>query len=131
MLPIDRPFRFTLDFVLVWALLTVAAVFLIRRVDIGPWYSEAAAVALLSLFTTFLLYGPVLLARQALGSGSRGWLASRVLLSVVMVVAVLLGGMWLLGFYTGFRGHLLAVAFSFLATFYLHFKLRSEVASGA
>jgi len=55
MQPIDRPFRFTLDFAIVWLLLAVPAFLVIRRADMGPWYSEAAAVLLLSLFATFVL----------------------------------------------------------------------------
>ena len=123
---IDRPFRFTLDFCVAWALLTVPAFFLMRRADVGPWYSQAAAVTLLPLFATFVLYGPVLLARQIVRSGSRGWFVARVLLSIFIMAALLLGGLWVSGYYTEARARILAVVFSSTATAFLHWRLRHE-----
>jgi len=126
MQPIDRPFRFTLDFCVVWALLAVPTFFLIRQWDVGPWYSRVAAIILLPLFATFVLYGPVLLARQIIRSGSRGWFVARVLLSILMVAALVFGGLWLSGYYSETRARILAYAFSAFATAWLHWRLEHE-----
>jgi len=126
MQPIDRPFRFTLDFVVVWLLLAVPAFFLIHSTDIGPWFSQVAALILLPLFATFILYGPVLVARQIFRSGSRGWFVARVLLSILLFAVLLFGGLWLLEYYTEARARILALAFSSFATTYLHWRLRHE-----
>src|SRR6266704_7215082 len=88
MQPIDRPFRFTWDFVVVWALLVVPAFLLTRRSDLGSWYAYCGILILLSLFATFALYGPVLLARQVIRSGSRGWFVARVLLSILLAAVM-------------------------------------------
>ena len=84
---VDRPFRFTRDFCVVWVLLVVPTFFLTRLRDFEPWYSEAAFLILAPLFATFVLYGPVLFARQVVPSGSRGWFVARVFLSIVLAAA--------------------------------------------
>ena len=82
MQPIDKPFRFTLDFCLVWALLAVPTFFLTRHSDfVSPWYSYAGVLILLPLFAAFVLYGPVLLVQQIFQSGSYGWFVFRVFVS--------------------------------------------------
>ena len=121
---VDRPFRFTLDFVVVWALLGVPSFFLIRHADIGLWYSKAAALVLLPLFAAFVLYGPVLLARQIIRSGTRGWFVLRVLLSILLgavlfAVVLLFTGH---GEHAGYWSGTAACA----ATVYLHWRLRDE-----
>jgi hypothetical protein len=126
MQPIDRPFRFTLDFGVVWALLAVPTFFLIRRADIGPWFSQVAVLILLPLFAAFILYGPVLLTRQIFRSHSRGWLVARVLLSIFMFAVLLFGGLWISGYYTETLARILAFTFSSFATAYLHWRLRHE-----
>ena len=80
---IDRPFRFTWDFCVVWACLAVPAFFLMRQHDVGPWYSEGAFLILVPLFASFVLYGPVLLVHQVIRSGARGWFVARIFLSIV------------------------------------------------
>jgi hypothetical protein len=129
MQPIDRPFRLTLDFVVAWALLAVPAFFLVRHADVGPWYSQAAALILLPLFATFVIYGPVLLARQIIRSRSRGLIVARVLLSILMFAVCFFAGLWLSGYYTEGRAQILAFAFSSLAITYLHWRLRPESSS--
>ena len=124
MQPIDRPFRFTLDFALVWALLMVPVFFLIRGWDIGPWYSRVALVLQLSIFATFMLYGPVLLARQIVRSGSRGRFVLRVFLSILFTV--FLYAMVLLITGRG-QGPTWIGTVSFLAIVYLHWRLRDKV----
>ena len=124
MQPIDRPFRFTLDFAVVWVLLAFPAFFLIRSADIGPWYSKAAMLLLLPLFAAFVIYGPVLLARQIIRSGTRGWFVLRVLLSI-LVGGTLFAAIML------FTGHGEHAAYwtgtaSLIATAYLHWRLRDE-----
>ena len=121
---IDRPFRFARDFCVVWALLVVPTFFLTRRHEVGPWYSEAAFLILAPLFATFVLYGPVLLARQVVRSGSHGWFVARVFLSIVLAAALLLGGLLVSGFYTESRARIIAFVFMIAATVYLNWKLK-------
>ena len=124
MQPIDPPFRFTLNFCVVWALLAIPTLFLIRGAEIGPWYSAAAALILSSLFATFVLYGPVLLARQIGRSGSRGWFVVRLLLSILLLALLLFGGLWISGRYTETRAQELAFILSAFATAYLYWRLQ-------
>jgi hypothetical protein len=126
MQPIDRPFRFTRDFVVVWVLLAVPAFFVVRRSDIGPLFSQIAATIVLPLFAAFVLYGPVLLTRQILRSGSRGWFVAKVTLSILMFLGLLFGGLWISGYYTEARASILALAFLSFATAYLHWRLRDD-----
>jgi hypothetical protein len=123
---IDRPFRFTRDFCVVWALLAVPAFILTRRHDIGPWYSEGAFLIVVPLIATFVLYGPVLLVHQVMRSGSRGWFVARVFLSIVLVAALIVVGLFTSGFYTESRGHTLAFVFSLAATAYLSWRLEKH-----
>ncbi len=120
---IDRPFRFTRDFCVVWALLVVPAFFVTRRQDVGPWYSEGAFLILVPLFATFVLYGPVLLVRQVIRSGSRGRFVARVLFSIVLAAALLFGGLLLSGIYTESLARILAFVFTIAATVYLSWRL--------
>jgi hypothetical protein len=124
MQPIDRPFRFTLDFCVVWALLAVPAFFMIRTADIGPWISKVAALIVLSLFATFVIYGPVLLARVIIRSGSHGWFVARVLVSILLAVGVYAAILF-------FTGHADTVPWrtgvlSCIAIAYLHWRLGHE-----
>jgi hypothetical protein len=118
--PIDQPFRLTLDFCLVWALLTVPTYFLVCRSDTSPWYSQLAALILLPLLATFVIYGPILLVRQILHSGARGSHVALVLLSILMLTVLLLGGLWASGYYTYERARLLIVVVTGLASSYMH-----------
>lgn len=120
---IDRPFLFTRDFCVVWALLVVPAFLLTRSRDVGPWYSEAALLILAPLFAAFVLYGPVLLVRQVIQSGSRGWFVARLFISIVLTASLLLGVLLISGFYTEGRGHIFASAFTSAATGYLSWRL--------
>jgi len=84
---IDQPFRPKLDFYIVWAFLGVATLWLTHQMkrDEG-WVAYSAIVILVSLFSTIILYGPVLLSRQIIRSGSRGWFVLRVLISTLLGV---------------------------------------------
>jgi hypothetical protein len=118
--PIDRPFRFTWDFCVVWLMLAVPVFFLARRWDpLDAVWSSCILTLLLSLFATFFVYGPVLLMRQVIRSGSRGWLIVRV---AIMLVAAL----FLFGFSVLERGGDIAlwpvILVSVGATFYLHLR---------
>src|SRR5437879_4527540 len=104
---VDRPFRFTRGFCVVWVLLVVPTFFLTRLLDFGPWYFEAAFLILAPLFATFVLYGPVLFARQIVRSGSRGWFVVRIFFSIVLAAALLLGGLMASGFYTVSRARII------------------------
>src|SRR5580692_12362965 len=88
--PIDQPFRFTWDFCVVWALLTVPTLIMVLsgRWDIEPWYSKAAFLVVVPFIATFVVYGPVLFVRQIIRSGSRGWFVTRVFLSILLVLVL-------------------------------------------
>ena len=120
---IDRPFRFTWDFCIVWALFLIATLLLGRGYNVGPWYSNVAFLVLIPLFATFALYGPVLLVRQVIKSGSRGWFVARLFLSTVLTAALLLVGLLISGFYTESRAHTFAFILTAAATAYLNWKL--------
>ncbi len=127
MQPIDKPFRFTLDFCLVWALLAVPTFFLTRHSDfVSPWYSYAGVLILLPLFAAFVLYGPVLLVQQIFQSGSYGWFVFRVFVSIVLVATLLLVGLYFSGFYTQWRARLLAFVFTAAATVYLSWRTEQK-----
>jgi hypothetical protein len=121
--PIDRPFRFTWDFCVVWVLLAVAAFFLTRDTDFeNPWYSYIALLILLPLLATFVLYGPVLLARQVIRSGSRGWFVARMLLALLLAAEILFSGLYFSGYYTEPRARLLVLFLWMAATAFLSWR---------
>jgi hypothetical protein len=122
MQPIDRPFRFTRDFIVVWALLAVPVFLLMHRSDFGPWYSFCNILILLPLFAAFVLYGPVLLARQIIRSGSRGWFVACVLISVLLVTALFFVGLYVSGRGKDVSGIWGGVA-ACVATIYLSWRL--------
>lgn len=122
--PIDRPFRLTWDFCIAWALLVVPAFLLTRHMDFSPWYSYACLLILLPLFAAFVLYGPVLLARQIFRSGARGSYIARVFLAILLVAVLLFGGLYFSGFYTEGRAQI--PAFFFMATATLFLSWRTE-----
>jgi len=101
-------------------LLAVPTLFLIRRHDFGPWYSQVSLLIVASLLATSVIYGPVLLFRQLIRSGSRGWFVARVFLSILFVAALLFGWLLLSGFYTESRARIFAFVFIIAAIVYLH-----------
>ena len=120
--PIDRPFRFSWDFCVVWALLATPTFLLTRHMGFGPWYSYVGLLILLSLFSAFVLYGPVLLARQVFRSGSRGRLVARALLAILLVAVLLFGGLYFSGLYTESRARVMASFFIIAATLFLSWR---------
>ncbi len=123
MQPIDRPFRFTLDFCSVWLVLAVPTYFVTRRWDIQePIWAFCIFVVLLSLFATFCIYGPVMLARQIIHSGSHGWFVARVLLSILLVTGLFFGGLYISGHGKDVSSIWSGVA-AFVATIYLQWRL--------
>src|SRR5271168_4969164 len=105
MQPIDKPFRFTFDFCIVWALLAVPVFLLARHSDfVSPWYTYAGLLILLSLFAAFVLYGPVLLVRQVTRSGSRGFIVMRIFISLLLVAVLIFGGIVFIRFLHGEPG---------------------------
>jgi hypothetical protein len=120
--PIDRPFRSTRDFCIVWIMLAVPVFFLARKWDsLNAVWSTCILTVLLSLFATFFIYGPVLLRRQIIRSGSRGWFVVRVAITIVLVVALFLFGFSILG-HSGDIPFWLVAIVSTVATFYLHWR---------
>src|SRR6516164_66905 len=120
--PIDRPFHFTWDFCVVWALLVVPTFLLTRHLDFQPWYSYAGILILLPLFAAFALYGPVLLIHQIIRSGYRGRFVARRFFATLLVAALLFVGLRLSGFYTESRASILAFFFVGAATLFLSWR---------
>jgi hypothetical protein len=119
--PIDKPFRFSWDFCLVWALLAITIIFLTWRSDLGPWYSHVAFIIVVPFIATFFVYGPVLFARQIIRSGSRGWFVARAFLSILLVLILFFIGLYIFG-----HGENISSLWGFIAagiaTFYLHWR---------
>ena len=125
MQPIDRPFRFTWDFCVVWSFLTVITFFLTRRSELAEIrLSYVAILILLPFFATFILYGPVLLALQIVRSDAPGWFVARVLVSILLVAVLIAVIMLFTG--RGDHGAWWSGAASFAAVAYLHWRLRDE-----
>ena len=89
MTEIDKPFRLTPRFAVVWGLLAAPVAFLAFRYYDGPAYQKVALTIVGSLYATFCFYGPILLARQAAKSGGRGWFVLQVAVTVVLGVGLL------------------------------------------
>jgi hypothetical protein len=124
---INKPFRFTWDFCLVWAFLAVPTWFFTRNLDSIEWYSHGVLTILVSLFATFVSYGPILLAKQIKRSGSYGYHVLKVLLLIFFVVAILFVILLVSGFYTEERARFLVwVVFGSLAGGYLSSKRQSK-----
>jgi hypothetical protein len=110
----------------VWALFGLGTLWLTRGMqrDEG-WFAYPAIVILVSLFSTIILYGPVLLARQIIRSGSRGWFVLRVLISTFLGLALFCAIL----FFTG-HGNNSSEMWSGLAIAgamtYLHWRLRDD-----
>ena len=122
---IDRPFRFTWDFCLVWALFFIIALSVLPQSKGAHPYEHPLTALLVAVFATFLLYGPVLLVRQIFASGSRGWFVARALISVLLVT--LLGaGVFFLIPYTPSKGHVFAAVAAGASTIYLQWRLDSS-----
>ncbi len=128
---IDRPFRFTWDFCLVWTVLAVITAVLTRHGHFAEWYvtwyARVALIIVCSLFATFVLYGPVLLARQVIHSGLRGWFVLRVLISTLLALGLLSGILLATGIGNQFGGHLWGGIFAFGTTFYLNWRINTDI----
>jgi hypothetical protein len=120
--PIDRPFRFSLDFCIVWLVLAAPSYLLLRHSDMwnATWY-DCIFLLFVALFATFLIYGPVLLVRQIIRSGSRGWFVVSVLISILLVTVLFFCVLFISGHgrdVSSIWGGVAACA----ATFYLHWR---------
>ena len=120
--PIDRQFRFTLDFCVVWLLFVVPSYLLLRRSDMwNAKWDDYIVLLFLSLFFTFVVYGPVLLVRQIIRSGSRGRFVARVFLSILLVTILFFAGLYISGHGKGVSGLWGGIA-ACAATIYLHWR---------
>ena len=122
---IDKPFRFTWDFCVVWALCFIGALYVLPHFRGAHGYERYLSALLVSLFATFLLYGPVLLARQIIASGSRGGFVARVFVSVLLVIAIGAGAFYFIP-YTPSRGHVFTFCAALIAIIYLQWRLDSS-----
>jgi hypothetical protein len=108
------------------ALLLAPTLYFLPRWKGQQGYEHYLLVVFVALFATFFLYGPVLLARQIISSGSRGWFVARLFISIIMVAVLLLGGMYWFGLYTESRGHVFALLFTAVAIFYLQWRTETS-----
>lgn len=97
MTEIDKPFRVTWSFGIVWACLAGAVGLLVFRHYEGMLYEKLVITLLGSLYATFCLYGPILLARQIARSGGRGKFVLGVFLAIIVGLALVLGGLAVCG----------------------------------
>jgi hypothetical protein len=121
--PIDQPFRLTRGFLWVWACLFVLACIAVRRLETGPWYSQAGFLIFLPFLLTFAVYSPIMFFRAAVSSGARGRFVTLVLVRVITAALVFFGGFFLSGLYTENRASLLGGVFVMAATVYVKLKL--------
>jgi hypothetical protein len=98
----------------------------VRRLDVGPWYSEAALLIVIPFLLTFVVYGPVMFLQAAMASGARGYFVAQVLARVLATALVLFGGLLLSGLYTEDRAGQLGGVFVAVALVYVNFKLRRK-----
>jgi hypothetical protein len=98
MSPIDQEFRPKKDFFVAWFLIAVAAVAIGRPWSFDlPRFSKVAWILVVPFILTFFIYGPVLLARQIIHSGTRGWLVFRTFMAVILGAGLILGVLHLAG----------------------------------
>ena len=119
---IDRRFRFTWDFCLVWLVLFIVTLCVLPASKGAHAYEHPLASVLVSLSATFVVYGPVLLVRQIIRSGSRGWFVARVFLSALILLLVAGSILYFVG-YTPERGHIFAAVSGFWSVAFLHWRL--------
>lgn len=118
---IDKQFRPKLDFMIAWACLTVPGVWLALKWIKDPWYSVAAFAIVIPFFTTFAVYGPVLLVLQICRSGARGRFVGRVF-GIVLAFAIFTAAIL---FLTGNVDNMFwSMALPFVAIVYLNWRLR-------
>jgi len=124
--PIDQAFRPKWDFFIVWAFLGMATLWLTHEMERDEgWIAYCAIVIFVSLFSTIILYGPVLLARQIIRSGLRGWFVLRVFVSTLLGVILFCVILFVTGHANNnsqmWSGLVIAGAMT-----YLHWRLRDE-----
>jgi cation transport ATPase len=124
MKPIDAQFRPKIDFFVAWFMIALAAVTFARPWNDGlPWYSTVAWILVVPFILTFFIYGPILLMRQVIRSGSRGWFVLRTFVSISLVAALILGVVFIIsGKKSSDAGHIAAVALVYASITYLRSK---------
>ncbi len=124
-LPIDRPFRLTVPFCLVWALVAYPAYLLVHKSEPAYWIDEVAEFILFSVFLTFVLYGSVLLVWQIISSGPRGLHIGILLLSYLFLCSLFVCGLIYFGLCPPDAvGRMGSVLFTF-ATIFIRSKLKT------
>jgi hypothetical protein len=92
MTEIDKPFHVSRSFAIVWGCLAASVGVLVFRHYHGMFYEKLIVTTLGSLYATFCLYGPILLARQVVRSGGRGRFVLQILLATLVGLALVIGG---------------------------------------
>ena len=112
-----------LTFVIVWAVLLAATLILLPNWADVSLFQRSELALVTSLFAAFVLELGWAFIREICTTGSRGLLEARLFVLVVVVAAVLLGGMSWLGWYSETRGHLFAALFTPAAILYVRSRL--------
>ena len=123
MKPIDQQFRPKKDFFVAWFLIAVAMIAFARPWSFDePWFSKVAWILVVPFIGTFFIYGPVMVVRQVVQSGSHGWLVLRTFLSVVLGIALILVAMHIAGLETSSVGRLVPLVLPAIAIIYLNLR---------
>jgi hypothetical protein len=128
--PIDQEFRPKRDFFVAWFLVAVAAIALGRPWTFDlPWFSKVAWTVVVPFIGTFFVYGPVMLMRLVIRSGSRGWVVFRTFLSVVLGVGLIFGVIHVAGMDTSIVGRIASMVLPALAIICLGLRTKRGSAS--
>ena len=127
MKPIDQQFRPKKDFLVAWFLIAVAMIAFARPWGFDePWYSTVAWILVVPFIGTFFIYGPVMLVRQVVRSGSHGWLVLQTFLSVVLGMALILVVIHFAGLETSSVGSLVPLVLPAVAIIYLNLRAGTQ-----
>lgn len=130
MRPIDQEFRPRKDFFVAWFLIAVVAVIIGRPWSFDlPWFSKVAWILVVPFILTFFIYGPALLARQIIHSGTRGWFVFRTALAVIVGAALILGTLHLAGLQGSPFGQMVKVGVSAIAIIVLDVRIGRRAAN--
>ena len=132
MKPIDAQFRPKMDFFVAWFLIALASVTFAQPWNDGlPWFSTVAWILVVPFILTFFIYGPILLMREVIRSGSRGWLVFREFLSITLALVIYTGAVLITGKNSASSGHLSGFALTWIAINYLNRRIGKKAANQA
>lgn len=127
--PIDQEFRPKRDFFVAWFLIAIAAVIIGRPWSFDlPWFSKVAWILAVPFILTFFIYGPVLLVREFIHSGTRGWLVFKTFLAVILGAGLILGVLHLAGLQGSAFGQMVKAGVTAIAIIVLDARIERRTA---